>query len=94
MDAPLFSFHDGNSWHCLTHCKFLARCNSVWSMLGLPPFTGHSFRIGGTTELLLSKVPPDVVKTLGCRSSDAFLQYWHSLELLAPLHAECLPSHA
>ncbi|KAF9220339.1 hypothetical protein BS17DRAFT_714845, partial [Gyrodon lividus] len=27
-------------------------------------------RIGGTTDLLLAGVPPDVVKALGCWSSD------------------------
>ncbi|KIK93936.1 hypothetical protein PAXRUDRAFT_143952 [Paxillus rubicundulus Ve08.2h10] len=54
--------------------------------------TGHSFCIGGTTELLLAGVPPDVVKALGHWSSDTFLHYWCSLELLAPLHIENLPS--
>ncbi|KAF9223568.1 hypothetical protein BS17DRAFT_796183 [Gyrodon lividus] len=57
---------------------------------GIPSITGHSFRIGGTTELLLAGVPPDVVKALGRWSSDAFLRYWRSLELLAPLHVETL----
>lgn len=93
-DFPLFSFVSPQGWRCLTRRKFLARCNDVWTSAGLDSFTGHSFRIGGTTELLLSKVPPDVVKALGRWSSDAFLQYWRSLELLAPLHAELLPPRA
>ncbi|KIK74200.1 hypothetical protein PAXRUDRAFT_176435 [Paxillus rubicundulus Ve08.2h10] len=33
---------------------------------------GHSFQIGGTTELLVTGVPPDVIKVLGWWSSDAF----------------------
>ena len=93
-DIPLFSYRSRLGWRCLTRRKFLARCNSIWSAAGLPAFTGHSFRIGGTTELLLSGVPPDVVKALGRWSSDAFLRYWRSLELLAPLHAELLPSRS
>ncbi|KAF9223513.1 hypothetical protein BS17DRAFT_705800, partial [Gyrodon lividus] len=50
--------------------------------------------IGGTTEFLLASVPPDVIKALGCWSSDTFLHYWHSLELLAPLHVENLDSQS
>ena len=36
-----------------------------YSLNGLPGSSGHSFRIGGTTELLISGVPPDVVKMMG-----------------------------
>ncbi|KAG6887385.1 hypothetical protein C0995_015687 [Termitomyces sp. Mi166 len=35
-------------------------------------------------------VPPDIVKILGCWSSDAFLRYWCSLELIAPLYVKLL----
>ncbi|KAI9464639.1 hypothetical protein HD554DRAFT_2026301, partial [Boletus coccyginus] len=73
---------------------FLAHCNLIWFSSSLPSFSGHSFCIGGTTELLLSRVPPDVVKALGHWSSDAFLCYWCSLDLLAPIHSECPPSYA
>ncbi|KAG1775838.1 hypothetical protein EV702DRAFT_1198742 [Suillus placidus] len=71
--------------------KFISQCNSIWSAAGIPIASGHSFRIGGTTELLLSGVPPDVVKALGRWSSDAFLRYWWKLDLLAPRHIENLP---
>ncbi|KAG1875516.1 hypothetical protein DFJ58DRAFT_712984 [Suillus subalutaceus] len=77
----------------LTKRKFLSRCNDVWSQHGHPVISGHSFHIGGTTELLLCSVPPHIVKTLGCWSSDAFLHYWCCLEHLAPLHAELLSPH-
>lgn len=92
-DIPLFSYRSGsdNSWKYLTRSTFLARCNTVWSSAGLPPFTGHSFRIGGTTEMLLAGVPPDVVKTLGRWSSDTFLKYWRSIDRIAPRHVEHLP---
>lgn len=87
---PLFSYALSSGFACLTRRKFLARCNSIWVHAGFKAVTGHSFRIGGTTEMLLSGVPPDVVKALGRWSSDSFLRYWRSLELLAPLHVENL----
>ncbi|KAF9226532.1 hypothetical protein BS17DRAFT_775793 [Gyrodon lividus] len=62
-------------WRCLTKKKLVARCDMIWSAAGIPSITGHSFRIGGTTELLLAGVPPDVVKALGRWSCDAFLRY-------------------
>ena len=93
-NVPLFSFCSPNGWRCLTKKKLLLRCNAIWLHFGIPSSTGHSFRIGGTTELLLSGVPPDVVKSLGRWSSDAFLRYWRSLELLAPLHVENISTSA
>lgn len=87
---PLFSYRAGNGHVCLTARKFLTQCNSIWTANAYPSSTGHSFRIGGTTELLLRGVPPDVVKMLGRWKSDAFLAYWRSLELIAPLYAEYL----
>ena len=88
QNFPLFSYLSPHGWRCLSKKKLLARCNSIWIYHGIPSSSGHSFHIGGTTELLLSGVPPDVVKALGCWSSDAFLCYWCSLELLAPLYVE------
>nr|GAT47546.1 predicted protein [Mycena chlorophos] len=85
--ASLFAFcdHSGSS-RLLTRSMFLDRCNAVWSAVGYPRTTGHSFRIGGTTELLLNNVSPAVVKAMGRWSSDAFLKYWRSLDLIAPIH--------
>lgn len=90
---PLFSYLklDGKRV-LLTKRKFLLRCNSIWSSHGIVHTTGHSFRIGGTTHLLLSKVPPDIVKALGRWSSDSFLRYWRSLDLLGPIYTEFLDS--
>ncbi|KAJ7101600.1 hypothetical protein C8R43DRAFT_1047893 [Mycena crocata] len=88
---PLFAYRTRNGGIlALTKRKFMARCNSIWGRFGLPLSTGHCFRIGGTTELLLAGVPPDVVRILGRWSSDAFLRYWRSLERIAPLHVELL----
>ncbi|KAG2145616.1 hypothetical protein BD769DRAFT_1416683 [Suillus cothurnatus] len=49
---------------------------------GLATSSGHSFRIGRTTEFLLSGVPPDIVKALGRWSFDSFLCYWRSPDFL------------
>ena len=91
-NIPLFSYLSPRGWHCLSKKKLLAHCNAIWSSHGIPSCSGHSFHIGGMTELLLSGVPPDIVKALGHWSSDAFLRYWRSLELIAPLHIENLSS--
>ncbi|KAF9228056.1 hypothetical protein BS17DRAFT_793621 [Gyrodon lividus] len=74
-NLSLFSYLSTRGWHCLTKKKLLARCNSIWLPARIPAITGHSFCIGGTTKLLLTRVPPDVVKALGHWSSDAFLCY-------------------
>ena len=65
QDFPLFAYSSPSGPTVLTKSLFLARCNDVWSTFGYPRTTGHSFRIGGTTELLLSGVSPDVVKKMG-----------------------------
>lgn len=74
-DLPLFCYLLPAGLRCLTRRKLLARCNEIWSTAGFKTVSGHSFRIGGTTEMLLSGVPPDVVKALGRWSSDSFLRY-------------------
>jgi hypothetical protein len=88
----LFTVASGPHAGPLTRPKFLARCNSIWSSLGLLPVTGHCFRIGGTTELLVRGVPPDVVRMLGRWSSDSFLRYWRCLDSIAPLYVASLPN--
>jgi hypothetical protein len=74
----------------ITKTAFLKRCNEVWAKEGIPRVTGHSFRIGGTAELLLAGVDPAVVKATGRWSSDAFQKYWRSLDRLAPIHMQGL----
>ncbi|KAG1769005.1 hypothetical protein EDD22DRAFT_949195 [Suillus occidentalis] len=88
----LFAYNGGAGGNLisLTKRKFLLTCNLVWSAHGLPRISGHCFRIGGTTELLLRNVPPHIVKVMGRWSSDSFLRYWRNLEHIAPLHAELL----
>jgi len=83
---PLFSYcaHGHSALRRLTTNAFLARCNEIWTGAGLPRTTGHAFRIGGTTELLIAGVESDVVRAMGRWSSDAYLKYWRSLEQLVP----------
>lgn len=78
--APLFAYRSDRGWTTLTKAKLLARCTEVWSPLSLACITGHAFRIGGATELLLRGVPPDVVMVQGRWKSKAFLEYWRKLD--------------
>ncbi|KAG1791757.1 uncharacterized protein HD556DRAFT_1445111 [Suillus plorans] len=85
-NAPFFAYEttDGK-WAAMTKPWFLARCNQVWRAANLLELTGHCFRIGGATELLLRGVPPDVVAVQGRWKSRAFLEYWHKIESILPL---------
>jgi len=88
---PIASFLDAKRKRVILTTKmFLQRCNAVWASHGFHRFTGHSFRIGGTTFFLLSRVDPQVVKAMGRWRSDAFLRYWRSLDALASIHTEYL----
>ena len=89
-NAHIFSYRTPNGVQSLTKSLFLQRCNAIWTVLGYPRTTGHSFRIGGTTELLIAGIPPDIVRTTGRWSSESFLRYWRSLEDIAPLHIQNL----
>ena len=89
-DAYLFSYTSTLGPSFLSRDLFLKRCDAVWSLLGYPRTVGHSFRIGGTTELLIAGTPPDIVKVMGRWSSDSFLRYWRSLDALAPQYVRNL----
>ena|SRR5258708_7802593 len=73
---PLFAYKTPHGPHALTKQQ----------LLSYPHTTGHSFQIGGTTELLLSGVTPDIIKNMGRWSSDSFLCYWCPLD--DPLYAK------
>lgn len=89
-EAYIFSYASENGLTPLTKSLFLRRCNEIWHPLGYPKTTGHCFRIGGTTELLVAGTPPDVVKAMGRWSSDSFLRYWRTLDDIAPRHVRHL----
>ncbi|KIO19286.1 hypothetical protein M407DRAFT_50059, partial [Tulasnella calospora MUT 4182] len=76
--APLLAYVITNGWKSLTTDTFMSRCNEIWSAHGLS--SGHSFRIGRATEMLLRGVDPKLVMVQGRWSSDAFLRYWRKIE--------------
>lgn len=90
LSKPIFSFSSPNGLSILTKPVFLQRCNTIWRSFGYPHTTGHCFRIGGTTELLVSGVPPEVVKATGRWSSDSFFRYWRSLDDISHIHVRNL----
>lgn len=77
--ALICEYREGGKRQILTKETFMAMCNSVWSKNGLARYTGHSFRIGGTTMLLRSGIAPDIVKKMGRWKSDAFQLYWRDI---------------
>ncbi|KAF8418381.1 DNA breaking-rejoining enzyme [Boletus edulis BED1] len=83
--APLFAYRSGAGWSPLTKINFIAWCNDIWASLGLPRMPGHAFRIGGTTEMLLEGINPDIIAVQGRWSSRAFLEYWRRIETVLPL---------
>lgn len=83
--APLFAFKTHSGWSSLTKPLLLSRCSEIWSHSNLDIVTGHAFRIGGTTELLLRGVNPDVVMAQGRWKSKAFLEYWRRIDEILPL---------
>ena len=90
-DGLLFSFRESDNLIVLDKASFLWCCNDIWQPLSHPHFTGHSFHIGGTTELLITGIPPDVVRVTGHWSSESFLRYWRSLEDLTLHYISNLP---
>ncbi|GBE89757.1 hypothetical protein SCP_1700820 [Sparassis crispa] len=67
VHAPFFAFKmsDTTSWVLMTHDWFLNRANAAWAAASFEHLTGHCFRIGGVTELLLCGTHPDVVAMQG-----------------------------
>ncbi len=85
--ALLCEYTEDGKVRTLDKEDFMAICNNVWSLHGFQRITGHSFRIGGTTSLLLSGVDAEIVKGMGRWSSDAFKLYWRKVEVLFAKHA-------
>lgn len=90
ITEPIAAFRNSSgSFLGLTLRRLLRRISPILKQNNLPRITGHCFRIGDTTNLLLQGIPPDVVKLLGRWTSDSFLRYWRSLELIAPMWLSC-----
>jgi hypothetical protein len=60
--------------------------------VGLPDLKGHSFHIGGTLEYLLRGIPFDVIKSMRCWWSEAFMIYLHDHMLILAPYIQALPS--
>src|SRR5271168_2823866 len=75
---------DGALEHMTKH-RFMLFCVDVWSKAGLAHVLGHSFRIGGAVELLLARVPPEIVAATGGWTSLAFILYWRYMEKILPM---------
>jgi hypothetical protein len=84
--APFFSFCKKSSWSTLTKSSFIDSCTRIWRSSQLTLTSGHAFRIGGASELLLAGTPPEVVASLGGWTSLSFLLYWRRIEEILPLH--------
>ena len=86
--APFFAYMDSSvpdGYSPLTRSDLMEQCNDIWVSAGLTALSGHSFRIGGTTHLLIHGVDPWIVMKQGCWSSNAFLLYWRNVEEILPL---------
>ncbi|KIK77123.1 hypothetical protein PAXRUDRAFT_167744, partial [Paxillus rubicundulus Ve08.2h10] len=83
--APLFSYKTQSGWKPLTKTLFISCYNDVWVQNSFPSMLGHAFHIGGTTELLLQGVNPDIITVQGRWTSWAFLDYWCQVESILPL---------
>lgn len=78
--SHLFSYQRDGEWVPLSKDVFMTRAKEIWARSSLQDVTGHSFRIGGATELLLAGIPAKVVATIGRWKSLAFLLYWRRHE--------------
>ncbi|KAF8960446.1 DNA breaking-rejoining enzyme [Flammula alnicola] len=78
--ASLFAFETSSGWSYLSKVDVIARCHDIWSSQNLSLPTGHGFRIGGATFLLMCGVDPWIVMKIGRWSSKAFLLYWREVE--------------
>jgi len=83
--AHIFAFETADGNHApMCRSWFLSHCNEIWYKDGLDLLQGHSFRIGGTTHLLILGVDPFIVMAQGQWCSLAFLNYWQLCEEILP----------
>ncbi|KAJ7934680.1 hypothetical protein B0H13DRAFT_2305464 [Mycena leptocephala] len=82
--TPLFAYRSRSGWEHLTKDAFLRSSAAVFKTTQLDLVFGHSYRIGGSLELLSAGVAPEVVMKLGGWTSLCFLIYWRRLEQILP----------
>ncbi|CAD6897561.1 unnamed protein product, partial [Tilletia laevis] len=73
--SALFAYSQGNKRVPLSRSVFLSRLRRAAEAAALPTLHGHSFRIGGCTELLLRGAAIEDVKAHGRWRSDAWTVY-------------------
>ena len=73
--GPLFAYRHSRGLRPLTKKVFLERINMITVLLDEQSLKGHGIHIGATLEFLLQGVPFDIMKSLGCWSSDSFTLY-------------------
>ncbi|KAJ7131354.1 chaperonin 10-like protein [Mycena epipterygia] len=64
-DTPLFAYRSSSGWTHLTKDIFLRRSSAVFTSSQLDLVFGHSYRIGGSLELLSAGVAPEMIMKLG-----------------------------
>jgi hypothetical protein len=69
----------------ITKDAFIKSSTQVFKAAGLERVFGHSYRIGGSLDLLLAGVAPEIIMKLGGWTSLCFLIYWRRLERIIPL---------
>ncbi|KAJ7049397.1 hypothetical protein C8F01DRAFT_1265473 [Mycena amicta] len=82
--TPLFAFRTTGGWRHLTKQNFLNMTSPIFKSAGLEQVLGHSYRIGGSVELLKAGIAPEIIMKLGGWSSLCFLIYWRRLEQILP----------
>ncbi|KAJ6492098.1 hypothetical protein C8R45DRAFT_1212931 [Mycena sanguinolenta] len=82
--TPIFAFREHSLWRPLTKDHFLRTTTALHTSAGLETVFGHSYRIGGSVELLLAGVEPEMIMKLGGWTSLCFLIYWRRLEQILP----------
>ncbi|KAJ6486200.1 hypothetical protein C8R47DRAFT_533080 [Mycena vitilis] len=82
--TPLFAYKERGEWLPLTKDLFIKTSSAVYLAAHLDHVFGHSYRIGGSLELLLAGVEPEVIMKLGGWTSLCFLIYWRRLEQVLP----------
>ncbi|KAJ7649915.1 hypothetical protein FB45DRAFT_730364, partial [Roridomyces roridus] len=83
-DTPLFAYRAPSGWSYLLKDSFLRSSSTVFRSASLDQVFGHSYRIGGSLELLSTGVAPEMIMKLGGWTSLCFLIYWRRLAEVIP----------
>ncbi|KAJ7263686.1 hypothetical protein B0H12DRAFT_1201254 [Mycena haematopus] len=84
-NTPLFAYRSSTGWNHITKDMFLRASTLVFRSAALEQVFGHSYRIGGSLDLLAAGVAPEVIMKLGGWTSLCFLIYWRRLAQILPL---------